>query len=100
VTPELSEGGSEATAGLLSTFCFARRGSLPAEFVPTTRAMADTAANLKASHRISLADSFTAALPPGMQGVAALPRSEFWLLTSDSCLVLLAFDAKWAYLKV
>ena len=37
-------------------------GSLPVEFVPTTRALADAAADFKASHRISLADAFAAAL--------------------------------------
>src|SRR5258708_32218184 len=37
-------------------------GSLPVEFVPTNRALADTAANFKANHRISLADAFAAAL--------------------------------------
>ncbi|MDE3066787.1 MAG: PIN domain-containing protein [Verrucomicrobiota bacterium] len=37
-------------------------GSLPVEFVPTTLALADTAADFKASHRISLADAFAAAL--------------------------------------
>jgi uncharacterized protein len=37
-------------------------GSLPVEFVPTTRALADTAAIFKANHRISLADAFAAAL--------------------------------------
>jgi len=37
-------------------------GSLPVEFVPTNRALADTAASFKANHRISLADAFAAAL--------------------------------------
>ena len=37
-------------------------GSLPVEFVPTTRALADAAADFKATHRISLADAFAAAL--------------------------------------
>jgi predicted nucleic acid-binding protein len=37
-------------------------GSLPVEFVPTTRVLADVAADFKASHRISLADAFAAAL--------------------------------------
>jgi predicted nucleic acid-binding protein len=37
-------------------------GSLPVEFVPATRALADIAADFKASHRISLADAFAAAL--------------------------------------
>lgn len=37
-------------------------GSLPVEFVPTTRALADAAADFKAGHRISLADAFAAAL--------------------------------------
>jgi len=37
-------------------------GSLPVEFVPTTRALADAAADFKANHRISLADAFAAAL--------------------------------------
>jgi predicted nucleic acid-binding protein len=37
-------------------------GSLPVEFVPTTRSLADTAADFKAGHRISLADAFAAAL--------------------------------------
>lgn len=37
-------------------------GSLPIEFVPATRPLADTAADFKAYHRISLADAFAAAL--------------------------------------
>ncbi len=37
-------------------------GSLPVEFVPTTRALAEVAADFKAGHRISLADAFAAAL--------------------------------------
>jgi ribonuclease VapC len=37
-------------------------GSLPVEFVPTTRALADAAADFKANFRISLADAFAAAL--------------------------------------
>jgi predicted nucleic acid-binding protein len=37
-------------------------GSLPVEFVPTTRVLADAAATFKANHRISLADAFAAAL--------------------------------------
>lgn len=49
-------------------------GSLPVEFVPTTRAIADTAADFKASHRISLADAFAAAL-------AKLKKAE--LITGD-----------------
>ncbi len=36
--------------------------SLPIAFQPATRAMADAAADLKASHSISLADAFAAAL--------------------------------------
>ena len=37
-------------------------GSLPIEFVPTTHALADAAADFKVSHHISLADAFAAAL--------------------------------------
>ena len=37
-------------------------GSLPIEFVPATRGLADSAADFKANHRISLADAFAAAL--------------------------------------
>lgn len=37
-------------------------GSLPVEFVPTTRSLADAAADFKANYRISLADAFAAAL--------------------------------------
>jgi ribonuclease VapC len=37
-------------------------GSLPIEFVPTTRALVETAGDFKANHRISLADAFAAAL--------------------------------------
>jgi len=37
-------------------------GSLPIEFVPATRSLADTAADFKTSHRISLADAFAVAL--------------------------------------
>jgi predicted nucleic acid-binding protein len=36
--------------------------TLPVEFVPATRALADSAADFKARHRISLADAFAAAL--------------------------------------
>ena len=36
--------------------------SLPITFHPVTRELADTAARLKAAHRISLADAFAAAL--------------------------------------
>jgi predicted nucleic acid-binding protein len=36
--------------------------TLPVEFVPATRALADIAANFKANYRISLADAFAAAL--------------------------------------
>jgi predicted nucleic acid-binding protein len=36
--------------------------SLPIAFHPVTRELADTAARLKAAHRISLADAFAAAL--------------------------------------
>ena len=36
--------------------------SLPIEFHPTTRAMADTAADFKARFKLSLADAFAAAL--------------------------------------
>ena len=35
---------------------------LPIEFHPTTRALADAAADFKARHRLSLADAFAAAL--------------------------------------
>jgi ribonuclease VapC len=37
-------------------------GSLPVEFVPSTRTLADAAADFKANYRISLADAFAAAL--------------------------------------
>ncbi len=36
--------------------------SFPVEFVPATRTLADTAAEFKANHRLSLADAFAAAL--------------------------------------
>ena len=35
---------------------------LPIEFLPTSRALADDAADLKARHRLSVADAFAAAL--------------------------------------
>ena len=65
-------------------------GSLPIEFVPTTRALADTAANFKANHRISLADAFAAAL-------AKEKKSE--LVTGDPEFEALENEVKISWLK-
>jgi predicted nucleic acid-binding protein len=53
----LREDGEEAWKVVAASL-----GSLPIEFVPASRTLADTAADFKASHRISLADAFAAAL--------------------------------------
>lgn len=50
---------------------------LPIEFVPATRALADTAANFKASHRISLADAFASALAKEKKAELVTGDSEF-----------------------
>ena len=42
--------------------------SLPLEFVPTTKALADIAADFKANHHLSLADAFAAALAKERRG--------------------------------
>jgi len=52
-------------------------GSLPVEFVPTARALADVAADFKASHRISLADAFAAALAKEKKAELITGDSEF-----------------------
>jgi predicted nucleic acid-binding protein len=57
--------------------------SLPVEFVPTTRALADTAANFKASHRISLADAFAAALAKEKRADLVTGDLEFQSLKSE-----------------
>jgi predicted nucleic acid-binding protein len=53
----LGKDGTEAWKQVAASL-----GSLPVEFVPATRALADCAADFKAGHRISLADAFAAAL--------------------------------------
>jgi ribonuclease VapC len=53
----LRKDGQEAWREVASSL-----GSLPIEFVPATRDLADLAAEFKASHRLSLADAFAAAL--------------------------------------
>jgi ribonuclease VapC len=58
-------------------------GSLPVEFVPTTRALADTAANFKANHRISLADAFAAALAKEKKAALVTGDPEFKALERE-----------------
>jgi predicted nucleic acid-binding protein len=65
-------------------------GSLPIEFVPTSRSLADTAADFKANYRISLADAFAAAL-------AKEKKSE--LVTGDREFEALEKEIKISWLK-
>jgi ribonuclease VapC len=58
-------------------------GSLPVEFVPTTRALADTAADFKARHRISLADAFAAALAQERKSDLVTGNPEFKALEKE-----------------
>jgi predicted nucleic acid-binding protein len=51
--------------------------SLPILFLPATRALADAAADLKASHRISLADAFAVALAKQHQAELITGDPEF-----------------------
>jgi ribonuclease VapC len=53
----LRKDGAEAWRRVESSL-----GSLPIEFVPATRSLADLAAEFKAAHWLSLADAFAAAL--------------------------------------
>jgi len=64
--------------------------TLPVEFVPTTRAMADIAADFKSRHQLSLADAFAAAL-------AKEKKAE--LVTGDKKFEALEKDVKIAWLK-
>lgn len=56
---------------------------LPIEFHSTTRELADTAADFKARFRISLADSFAAALAKGLGAELVTGDSEFRALESE-----------------
>jgi predicted nucleic acid-binding protein len=58
-------------------------GSLPVEFLPTTRALADTAANFKANHRISSADAFAAALAKEKKAELVTGDPEFKALEKE-----------------
>jgi len=64
--------------------------SLPLEFHPATRALADTAADFKSRFKISLADAFAAAL-------AKEKKAE--LVTGDPEFKVLAKEIKIAWLK-
>lgn len=59
-----------------ATVCSALE-SLPLEFVPATRALADIAADFKAKHRLSLADAFAAALAKERKGELVTGDEEF-----------------------
>lgn len=63
---------------------------LPIEFHPTSRALADVAADIKVQHRLSLADAFAAAL-------AKLKNAE--LLTGDPEFKTLEKEIKIGWLK-
>ncbi len=52
-------------------------GSLPIEFLPTTLALANTAANFKGNYRICLADAFAAALAKEKKAELVTGDSEF-----------------------
>jgi predicted nucleic acid-binding protein len=58
-------------------------GSLPLEFVPSSRALADTAAEYKANHRISLADAFAAALAKDKKAALVTGDPEFKALERE-----------------
>lgn len=57
--------------------------SLPLEFVPATRALADIAADFKARHRLSLADAFAAALAKERKGELVTGDLEFKALQKE-----------------
>jgi len=58
-------------------------GSLPLEFVPSSRALADSAAEFKANHRIGLADAFAAALAKDKKGALVTGDPEFKALERE-----------------
>ena len=57
--------------------------SLPITFHPVTRELADTAARLKASHRISLADAFAAALAKTQNAELVTGDREFRVVKNE-----------------
>jgi ribonuclease VapC len=81
----LRKDGSEAWKHVAASLV-----SLPVEFVPATRALADAAGDFKASHRLSLADAFAAAL-------AKERKSE--LITGDPEFKALEKEIKIAWLQ-
>ncbi len=56
---------------------------LPIDFHPTTRALADLAADYKARHKMSLADAFAAALAKSKSAELVTGDSEFKPLEKD-----------------
>jgi len=56
---------------------------LPIDFHSTTRAMADTAADFKAHHKISLADAFAAALAKEKKAELVTGDPEFKALEKE-----------------
>lgn len=64
-------------------------GTLPIEFVPTSRALADTAADFKILHRISLADAFAAALAKQLKSELVAGDPEFRCLQKEVKIVWL-----------
>ena len=57
--------------------------ALPLEFHPITRSLADTAADLKAQYRISLADAFAAALAKEKKAELVTSNPEFRVMESE-----------------
>jgi ribonuclease VapC len=57
--------------------------SLPIEFHPATRSLADAAAEFKARHRLSLADAFAAALAGETKGELVTGDPEFEALKKE-----------------
>ena len=68
----LKKDGSEAWEEAAKTL-----QSLPIDFHPTTRALADAAADYKAHHKMSLADAFAAALAKEKKAELVTGDSEF-----------------------
>jgi ribonuclease VapC len=62
---------------------------LPIEFIPSTRALADAAAEFKARHKISLADAFAAALARERKAELITGDPEFKLLEKEIKIVWL-----------
>jgi ribonuclease VapC len=57
--------------------------TLPIEFHPANRALAEVAANIKASHKMSLADAFAAALTLQLAGELVTGDPEFKALERE-----------------